>query len=274
MKYLIPYALIGIAYLPWIPIMLQHLKYGKLWMGPLTVFSFVKSIDFITNNSLVFSIPIFVILLMGLIKFFKNKNRIENIEKNVQIYSIISILVPFIIFFVLSHISTPSFTYRHYIIVLPILIMYISNVVCTFKNKILVQIAFSILVISSLISTIYNNGYYYPHKTDYRGVSDYICDSQNYPVTIEGFKYIKQCPYIYDYYLRTKSKPRPMYSFDGDVSNVNLIINKIKKDYDCFWYIVDDYYNYKDLQKVLFSYTNIIEKKRFLKLTLYKLKIN
>ena len=241
--------IIFLAYLPWIKNLLVLTEISQLWMPVLTPLGFFSSIAYVfTNDKTIFLIivPFYLfagfVLLREIIKGQVEQQNIKFFNKN--IFLILWLTVPYVIFMVKSWISTPSYTLKHFFVSLPaayLILAYGITKIRIFKKS-SYFIAFLITMIPFLYINFYLNNFW--GHTPYREAMIYVdkhssASSKNLLV-VEGDFYIDLPVDYIKYYLRKSNKDYYTKALSDEKENVKEVVKTINnKNINHFWLISD-----------------------------------
>lgn len=272
-KIMLVYIIMLVCYLPWLSMTIYHSQYQKLWMEPLHLKTYFSVLDFILfSNRYLSVIPILLIFYwffnssISLYRSIKTKKVVEFLRENAnEAYYAVLIIVPFLIFYVLTNVMTPFFTHRHYFFAMPILYLILAKSILSLKSKPLIYIVLFFMFSSFIFADITTNHLLTIYKSDYRSASKYINEKskENDIVVVYGLGCIKQSPEIYSYYLKRKLD---MLSIDGDVGKVRAIAELQRQKHNNVWLLADIYFNKKYIDKEIFKNFNVEEKQQFHKM--------
>jgi mannosyltransferase len=240
----IVYALILLAFIPWIPTMLSQLPGDPAsWIPEPKISDFFLYLSFLFNYS---PTLLFIILTLYGSLFFIHYYNFR--EKKVQFTSVLTsptllltlwLLVPFAIAFIISLISNPILTNRNLIISLPAAYLLIARAITQLPiNWKTQQIVTFFIIGFSLYHLIFIMGYYSkPYKTQFREAAEYVATEQSDYENSVILAYVWNPAYL-EYYFHKKGFGQKVDLIAGeekDIPRVSELINK--KNPDFIWFI-------------------------------------
>lgn len=227
-----------ILFIPAIKIFIKVTEIKQFWIPAptLDVYTLIFK-EFFGNSELLLTL-IQIVVIFYFIKISKEKSNpisYESIIKNKTIFSFI-VLIPWITIIILiplirSYTSTPMIISRYFIIVLPAIIILISNGICQFQNKIIRYSFISLFFIFSLTDIVIIKKYYkVVNKTQFREASQYIINNKSANDNI-----VTSLGWYMTYYLNNEKVKNNIIDKPLDVYTSEMIqdTTKIKS----FWYI-------------------------------------
>ncbi len=224
---LITYSLIICAYLPWIPVMLQHASYKTPHILAPTRYAFIDYLQFLFNNSKVLTLIVLTFYLFlcvsNLYSVCRTKayTKLKTFLLSPDMWVILWLIVPFIGVYIASKLSTPSLQNRNLIISLPAAYLLLSRSIVKLPVSSQNQrtIAVVIVVVFLLQLVFFQDYYSKPHKQQFREAANFIIkqDHLNDDSFIIDHLYD---PDFLNYYFEKAGSTRRVspeaYSFDVD----------------------------------------------------------
>jgi len=184
------YLPIFLAYLPWLPAMLDQIIRGELytWIPKPKLFSFARGyLRFLFNysNALALAtVPLYSFLFIRILYNILRTKEYKNMRRMIlspDVLLILWLVVPFLGMYIKSISSTPILTDRNLIISLPpaylLLARSITQLPVRQKSQTIITFAITIFLILHLI---YSRDFYSkPHKQQFREAVDYIVEHDN-----------------------------------------------------------------------------------------------
>lgn len=241
-KIVLIYMPILFAYLPWLPFMLKHLSAGGTWIPApnQNIFSeFIDCISYLFDQNITIAKIVILLYLYLLANVLYNCIRKKRCKSNIFSPGFILVLwlvVPFIIAYVKSILSTPVLTYRNLIISLPPAYLLASHSIVRLFYWLKNQFVIVVCILSLLVfHLVYNANFYSSvYKEEFRGAVNFIVEHNK---IYENSLIIGNCDY-FDYYFKRINYPKVLniiLSREGDIQNAMDIINREKADY--IWYV-------------------------------------
>lgn len=174
------YLLLTLLYLPWLPVMREHLNRTEIWIKPPRISFFLSYLQFIFNKStLLYTIMAgaYLYLLVRSLKVKGQSNpRIDPLSPGILLS--LWLVVPFIGAFIKSVISTPVLTSRNLIISLPPAYLLLSRAITQLPFRARTQMVVALVVVGLFLSDLILVKRYYslPHKEQWREAVGYIVE--------------------------------------------------------------------------------------------------
>lgn len=242
LPFLLLYSTIFILYIPWLPVMIEHLKKEEIWIKKEWVFPTISFLYHFFNNS---KVLISMVLILYLINPIRNllrnlKERRLKIESSFQTSLLLLwLFLPFIITFTKSLISTPVITIRNLIISLPPAYLLLARSVTQLKIKEKFKILTIVFLVSFSTYHLFFVIKYYskPQKEQFREAVYFV--AENYALfpdsLIIGYAWSKE---HLNYYFKKKGFEKGVDFILGekeDIQKFEEIIKEKRADY--VWFI-------------------------------------
>lgn len=236
------YAIILIFYLPWLPVMLEHLGKERIWIKKEWVLPTMSFLYHFFNKSKVLTSMVLTLYLINPIRnLLKNlKERRLKIESSFQTSLLfLWLILPFILTFAKSLISTPVITVRNLIVSLaPAYLLFARAVTQLGVKRTLKVLIIAFILIFSILHLIFGIKYYSrPQKEQFREAVYFV--AENYTLfpdsLIIGFAWSKE---HLNYYFRRKGFEKEVDFILGeqeDIQKLKEIISKRRPHH--IWFI-------------------------------------
>lgn len=240
------YLLILVAYLPWLPAMLEDLAGGPTWIGPPTNTAFFEFLLWLFNHSTTIVAVVMVLYLFPLaLRGYSalKGGRVHNMSialLSPGLLLLLWLIVPFSGAYVTSTISTPVLVPKNLIISLPAAYLLLSHSIsclpCGTKGQSIVTVGIVGLLLFDLVFSM--DYYSAPHKDQFREAVDYIVERDHLYVDslIIGWG---SDPNYFNYYFERSGSIRRIDATAGnerDIRNIGRVIASKRPRY--IWYIV------------------------------------
>lgn len=202
-KGIITFLIVVIGFLPELPILFSLSKVSSTWIAPLTNRAFADMFSaFFGDSFLLISLAI-VFLLFILFKTFDEHPMERSVENKQDLTMFMFVLLPwiFVCFFIpyfKSFLQFPIFQSRYLISILPAIVLLIAAGFDMVKSKLLGQALLIFFVLLSF-SEVWIVKHYYKNKvkSDFRGVSEFVCNNNS-----NHLKVLTTLPYHFGYYFK------------------------------------------------------------------------
>lgn len=272
------YFFILMAYVPWLPIMAQHLSHGNVsdkigWIKPPgnIIVSFRDYLLFIFNDSLKI-----VILAVGMYVFLffhtlYNSKKFKG-QKNVGVkpfpaeWLLFSwLFIPFLIAYFKSIISFPVLVNYVLIISLPAAYLLFSRAITQLLNRPMYQAIITVMLVMYSLHWLVSDGYYStPRKEQWREAVYFMADNDKYYKNslIIGYAWV---PRYFDYYLKKKGSVKSVHIMAGEEKDIPIITGIINTENPGYvWYIYGQRSPDKKFINFMKKRLSLIEEKKFI----------
>ena len=239
--FLLLYLIIFILYLPWLPVLLEHSKKQEIWIKKEWVLPTISFLYHFFNRSKILFTVVFILYLINPIKsFLKNlRGRKSKFEFSFQTSLLLLwLLLPFILTFTKSLISTPVITIRNLIISLPPAYLLLARSINKLEIEKFFKVLIALFIFSfSIVHLFFGISYYSkPHKEQFREAVFFVADNNSLfeNSLIVGFAWSKE---HLNYYFRKKGNERIEYILGEkrDIKKLEFILKEKKPRY--LWFI-------------------------------------
>jgi uncharacterized membrane protein len=269
--FLLIYLAIFLAYLPWLPIMWEHLHKELTWIQPPKITAFLYYLGFLFNRS---KLILLIVLIFYLLLFIREmsglwrEKQFHNIKINFLNPSMILFLwlfIPFSLVYLSSLISTPVLTNRNLIISLPAAYLLLSRSITQLPiHKFYQHMVALVLVCLILFHLIFYMRYYEkPVKAQFREAVAFIVERERLYKDSLILGYAWHHKYL-DYYFQKHGSSKRVKSIVGDskdISEARDIISQEQPKY--VWYVYAFRKPHKAFLESLNKSLTLIEHKRF-----------
>ncbi len=226
---LVLFGIVSLLYLPWLPIMREHLSGGPIWIMP-PVRSFIRELymylQFMSNKSRVMKNVFVTICVLLLIHMYSDiiheptKKNIKKILLSKESVLFLWLIVPFAGAYIQSKISTPVLTERNMIIIMPAACLLIGRSLMRIPVKHYIQ---AILASAGILYLIYYLVFpmqYYerPVKCQFREAVRFVLNSEhinNNALIVANSHYAE----YFDYYFEKLGSERRVDVLFGDTGD-------------------------------------------------------
>jgi uncharacterized membrane protein len=174
------YSVITVIYLPWIPALIEHIGRGQAWRTPQTVLSASKEyVNFLKDINLglyyhyvdlefvrYLSIFLALVILVSLLKIFTRKEKKDNDNKFLLI--LLVVFVPLIMAGIISIRQKVEF-YRYLSILIPFILIFIVYGLNLFRHKYVTYTVIIMIAIINIYGITIQNSFNFKND-DYRGI--------------------------------------------------------------------------------------------------------
>lgn len=178
--YILIYSAIMLLYFPWIPQLIEHISRGQAWRTPQTLFAaakeyvnFLKDINLglyyhYTDLELVRYISIFlaIVIIVSLLKIVSHRQSIS--EGSNKLLILLIVFVPLILAGIISIRQKVEF-YRYLSILVPYILIFIVFGMSLFRHKYISYIILIIFASINIYGVIIQNSFNFKND-DYRGI--------------------------------------------------------------------------------------------------------
>ncbi len=268
--FLLLYAIVLILYIPWLPAMLEHINKEEIWIKKEWVLPTISFLYYFFNSSKFLTSMVLILYLINPIKnLLKNlKERRLKIESSFQTSLLLLWLVlPFIITFTKSLISTPVITIRNLIISLPPAYLLLAHSITQLELKKTLKVLITLFLFTFSIFQLFFGISYYkkPHKEQFREAVFFVAENYNLfdNSIIIGFSWSKE---HFNYYFKRKGFENRLKYILGereDIEKLEKILLEKKPSY--LWYLRahriphPEFLNYLKNKFTLLLYKSFIE---------------
>ncbi len=243
LTFLFLYTIILILYIPWIPSMLEQFGREDIWIKKEWVLRTISFIyHFFNKSKILFPLVLILYFFYPLINFIKNLKEKRELKIGFSFYTFLLILwliLPFLITFIKSLVSTPVITIRNIIISLPPAYLLLSRSITQLKIKAIFKtfIIFFLFAFSIFHLFFVMNYYSKPYKEQFREAVYFIVDNYNLldNSLILGYAWSKE---HLNYYFRKRGFDKGVEYILGekeDIQKFERIISDRQQEY--LWFI-------------------------------------
>lgn len=174
------YSVITVIYLPWIPALIEHIGRGQAWRTPQTILSAAKEyVNFLKDLNLglyyhyvdlefvrYLSIFLALVILVSLLKIFTRKEKKDNNNKFLLILLIV--FVPLVMAGIISIRQKVEF-YRYLSILIPYILIFIVYGLNLFRHKYITYTVIIMIAVINIYGITVQNSFNFKND-DYRGI--------------------------------------------------------------------------------------------------------
>lgn len=243
MFFLLLYTIILILYLPWFPVMLEHSGREQIWIKKEWVLPTLLYLYHFFNRSKILFISALILCFYSFLQnFLKNFIERKKIKIDLSFYTIVLIMwliLPFLLTFTKSLISTPVITVRNLVISLPPAYLLLSRAITQLRSRKFIKVFMTLFIFAFSIFHLFFCISYYskPHKEQFREAVKFVTDNHELfdNSLIIGYAWSKE---HLNYYFKRKGFEKGAEYILGereDIESFKKIIIERKPGY--IWFI-------------------------------------
>lgn len=227
-----PYLLIFLSYLPWLPAFIEDLQTDTTWIQPPRVDEFGRFLRFFFNQSydlLYLALAFYAFLLLKTVyqqfrvssfKFQVSSSKFQ-ISRSPALLLAVWLLLPFLLVYLKSTLSTPILTHRNLIICLPPAYLLLARAMTQLPIRPFFQSLTACAVAAFFLFNLVAEQAYYtqPHKEQFREVVQYMVEREaQFPEAIVvGHAHFIE--YL-DYYFEKQGSPTRVTLLAGETADL------------------------------------------------------
>ncbi len=242
LNFLFLYTIILILYLPWISSTLEHSLKKEIWIKKEWVIRSIFFLYHFFNRSKILFLFVLILYFFNPARnFLKNFKEKKELKIEFSFYTLLLILwliLPFLIIYVKSLVSTPVITIRNLIISLPPAYLLLSRSITQLKLKIIFKLFIILFLLAFSIFHLFFviNYYSKPHKEQFREAVYFVVDNHDLfeNSLIIGYAWSKE---HLNYYFRKRGFDKGVECIlgeKGDIQKFEKIIREKKPEFVWF----------------------------------------
>ena len=230
-QWFLVYCLIGWAYLPWVPTFQEHLSRGPTWIQAPKTNAFIRFLRFLFNESaglVLMILTLFaVVLALELVAIIISNDKRMALKRffySPSLFLAMWFIVPFILVYVKSLISTPVLSNRNLIITLPAAYLLLARAITRLPFKTISRpFVTSTFLVALMVSLFFGMNYYGgPQKGQFREPVAYVEDKEIAQEDSLVIAYAWHKAY-FDYYFEKMDSVHRVDLLAGHVNDIHLV---------------------------------------------------